>query len=101
MEYIRHDSKARVLSKASHIGESSWASFMSDNLFRMDDRSIVSYEVSERLWLFLRLTRWLVQRIFKKVGTSKERRDLNKIWDKKTDVQNNKITFWGELDNEQ
>ena len=66
---------ANMLSRWVGGSQQSWAVFMSQDLFSPNTKSILRYQVSGRLWLFFRLTSWLIQIMFKRLGVPKEKRD--------------------------
>ena len=74
---------AEFLSKHTRSSVQSWVMFMSKDLFRVENPSILYINSFTKLWQFFRVTRALIRAAFKTVGIPKNERDYNKLYDYK------------------
>ena len=74
---------SKLLSIYTGTSIQSWVTFISTELFVVDDTSILYIKSFKKLWHFFRLTRALIRAIFKIVGVPVNKRDYNKMYDYK------------------
>jgi len=81
-EHIAESDLAYLLNKVDEsVSINTWVSFLSTNLFRMDDSSILSFKISDNGWKFFRYVRWLIRAVFIKNGVPSNKRDLSIVLD--------------------
>jgi hypothetical protein len=68
---------AEMLAMVTDRSKETWTSFMSGTLFRLPSDSILSSRIYAMAWEFYRITRAIINRIFRILKVPKDKRDLN------------------------
>ena len=74
---------ALMMEKASKIGsQKSWNTWIKNFLFLIQEGGILHYKIQEKLWLFYRVTRTVINRLFRYCKIKPQKRQLSVLIDK-------------------